>query len=205
MQDERGLRRVLSLAPLYQALQNALGVRRLYDRLVADHVAPPPGARILDIGCGPAAILAALPDGVEYHGFDTSERYIAAARKRWGDRGRFWCARVDEATLADLPRVDRVLAVGVLHHLDDGEAKHLFALARAALAPGGRVVTYDPCFTDGQGRLSRALVSRDRGRNVRTPDEYVAIARTAFSRVDATVLDGHLRLPYTAVVLTSEA
>jgi SAM-dependent methyltransferase len=104
-------------------------------------------------------------------------------------------------TVRDLPEVDVVLAVGVLHHLDDGDAARLFTLAGSALAPGGRVITYDPCFAPAQGALARFLVSRDRGRHVRSPDGYEALARRAFSQVAATLLQGHLRIPYTATVL----
>jgi SAM-dependent methyltransferase len=200
-QDESGLKRFLSAAPIYQAFQNFVGARRLYRRLVNEHIRPAPGMRVLDIGCGPAEILGELSDDVTYLGFDLSETYIEAARKRWGARGSFHCAPVNEMTVRDLPQVDVVLAVGVLHHLDDGDAERLFTLAASALGPGGRVITYDPCFATNQGALARFLVSRDRGRHVRSPDGYERLARRVFPRVAATVLNGHLRIPYTATVL----
>ena len=200
-QDESGLKRVLSAAPVYQAFQNLVGARRLYRRLVREHIRPAPGMRVLDVGCGPAEILGELSDDVTYLGFDLSERYIEAARKRWGPRGTFRCAPVNEVTVRDLPKVDVVIAVGVLHHLDDRDAERLFTLAASVLARGGRVVTYDPCFAPTQGALARFLVSRDRGQHVRSPDGYQTLARRVFPRVEATVLQGHLRIPYTATVL----
>jgi SAM-dependent methyltransferase len=202
-QDEGGLKRFLSAAPIYQAFQNFVGARQLYRRLVGEHIRPASGMRVLDIGCGPAEILGELSSDVTYLGFDLSEKYIAAARKRWGARGSFHCAPVNDMTVRELPQVDVVLAVGVLHHLDDGEAERLFTLAASALAPGGRVVTYDPCFSPNQGTIARFLVSRDRGRHVRSPDGYEGLARRVFPRVNATLLDGHLRVPYTATVLSA--
>jgi SAM-dependent methyltransferase len=202
-QDESGLKRFLSAAPIYQAFQNLVGAQRLYRRLVREHIRPAAGMRVLDIGCGPAEILGELAGDVTYLGFDLSEKYIAAARKRWGARGSFHCAPVNEMTVRELPQVDVVLAVGVLHHLDDGDAERVFKLAASALAPGGRVITYDPCFSPSQGALSRFLVSRDRGRHVRSPDGYEGLARRVFPHVAATLLDGHLRIPYTATVLSA--
>ena len=130
---------------------------------------------------------------------DTS--ILLAASRRWGARGTFRCAPVDEVTVRDLPQVDVVLAVGVLHHLDDRDAERLFSLAGSVLGGRGRVVTYDPCFAPKQGALARFMVSRDRGRHVRSPDAYEGLARRAFPHVAATVLEGHLRIPYTATVL----
>jgi len=158
-QITRGLRSVLNAPAVYRALQQALGVEALYRRVTDDFLALEPGDRILDVGCGPAAILDVLPPDVSYDGFDLSAAYIEAARRRYGNRGRFRAMRVGEATISELAPFDVVLAFAVLHHLDDDEAVQLIDLAWRALAPGGRLVTYDPCFVEGQGRISRFLVS----------------------------------------------
>ena len=44
--------------------------------------------KVLDVGCGPANILAYLPP-VDYTGVDLNEKHIAYAREAYGDRGRF--------------------------------------------------------------------------------------------------------------------
>ena len=201
-QRTEGLHSLLSLQPLYQAFQNAVGARRLYRRLVRDFLGVQAGMRVLDIGCGPAAVLQELPEGIEYYGVDSSAHYIERARAHFGARGHFWAARVNETTLAELPRFDRVLALGLLHHLDDPEAARVFELAKGALAPEGRVVTYDPCWIDGQSVIARFLIARDRGQNVRRPEGYAALARSCFGRVESQVLSDHLFVPYDATVLT---
>jgi SAM-dependent methyltransferase len=96
---------------------------------------------------------------------------------------------------------DIVLATGVLHHLDDEEARELFRTAREALRPGGRLVTLDGCYVDGQSRMARYLLSRDRGKFVRAPEAYVRLARSQFEDVQASVRDDLLRIPYTHVAL----
>ena len=99
-QRTTGLRAVLSSAAVYQGVQDLLGARGFQRRFVREFVRPPGGTQLLDIGCGTAALLEHLPDDVGYHGFDLSDRYIAAARTRWGARGQFW-----RASVADAPRL----------------------------------------------------------------------------------------------------
>lgn len=199
-QRETGLFRLLGASNVYRAFQDVLGAEPFRRRLAA-WIDATPGQRVLDIGCGPAAILGHLPAGVDYHGFDDSGDYIASARARWGERGRFWQARVEEASLAELGAFDRVIAIGVLHHLDDEAARSLVALAARALAPGGMLVTYDPCWAADQGLVARALVARDRGQNVRDAHGYARLARAGFAEVEPEIVRGHLRVPYTACLL----
>jgi cyclopropane fatty-acyl-phospholipid synthase-like methyltransferase len=202
-QRTTGLRAALSSAAVYQGLQDLLGGRRFQRRLVREHVQPAPGMRLLDIGCGTAAILEHVPDGVAYHGFDLSERYVAAARRRWGERGHFWQASVEDAPRLAGGRFERALAVGVLHHLDDDGARHLAAMAAAALTADGALVTYDPAITGATSRAARFLIDRDRGQNVRKPDEYAALLRTAFAEVTVVPVAHHLRIPYTGCIITA--
>ena len=168
-----------------------------------DHVRAEPGQRVLDIGCGPADILEYLPD-VAYTGFDANAEYIATATKHHGDRGRFLCQRVDEAALASEPGFDVVLAVGVVHHLDDADAERLFRLASAALVPGGRLVTLDAVYIEGQNRIARLLISRDRGQYVRTERGYLDIAGRVFERTRPVIRTDMLRIPYTHLILECE-
>lgn len=195
-QKTTGIAAVFSRPRVYDAFQALMGADRGRRDLVGNFIRPGPHDRILDLGCGTADILRYLPPGVGYHGYDISPEYIEAARARYGERGRFECRIVDEAVVAALPPMDRVLAIGVLHHLDDGEAVEMLRLARRALAPGGRLVTIDPAFAPRQNPLARYLVSRDRGRNVRDADGYRHLARAAFGRVEGT-LRHRAWIPYT--------
>jgi SAM-dependent methyltransferase len=184
-QITNGVRAILSHPYVYSAFQSLMGAHKGRQRFVAEYVRPFFGMAILDIGCGPAEILAYLPN-VDYRGFDISEDYIGQARQKFGSRGVFHVSILGTSDLETLPEFDVVFALGLLHHLDDEEAAGVFRLAHAALRPGGRLLTIDPCLDPSQNPVSRFLVRNDRGQNVREKAAYEALALTAFEspRVD---------------------
>lgn len=190
-----GFHSVLSSPAIYSAFQNIMGARRFRVGFVKEFVRPFAKNTILDIGCGPADILAYLPD-VDYWGFDISERYIEQAKKQFGTKGIFHCRKLTDLDIEIMPPFDIVLALGLLHHLDDDGAVGIMRLANKALKSGGRLLTVDPCFAPGQNSISRFLVRNDRGRNVRTSEEYLSIACQVF---DSPYVDVRHRywVPYT--------
>ena len=151
--------------------------------------------KILDIGCGPAGILDFLPD-IHYWGFDISEAYIAEAKYKYAKRGYFSCKQLQIDDLTNLPKFDVVLALGLLHHLDDSVPVDVIRLASEALKPGGRLVTIDPCLDSTQNFFARFLVASDRGRNVRNKEHYQALAQKVFL---STTAEAHHQawIPYT--------
>ncbi|MGI9318178.1 MAG: class I SAM-dependent methyltransferase, partial [bacterium] len=158
--------------------------------------------RILDIGCGTGMLLDYLPSTVRYFGFDGSKSYIEFAKKKYGDRGVFVHQELNESNVAQYSGFDRVVAVGLLHHLDDSQAIQLFSIAKAALKPGtGEFHSIDPCYVTNQSITSRFLVNRDRGQNVRTPSQYEALAANVFSSVQLTSRNDMLRIPYNHAIL----
>jgi len=185
-QVTRGLYAVLSMPFIYTAFQNLMGAQRGWADFVRDFVKPSIGGRLLDVGCGPGELLSYLPE-MEYWGFDISEAYIEYARGKFGARGNFVCKLLVAEDLATMPRFDVVVASGVLRHMDDDVARDFVALSHAALKPGGRFVTVDPCWTDHQHPVARFLISRDRGRNVRTAIGYEQLVSPVFRERKITV------------------
>ena len=195
-----GVHRLLSWPRAYELLQVAVGSNSSHRRFVADYVRPAERTRLLDIGCGPAHILRALPTGVRYVGVDLNADYIAAARREWGDRGEFLCTPVSELALDDR-EFDVVMTMGLLHHLDDADCAGLFELVRGVLAPGGRFIAVDPAYAPGQSRVARWLIGRDRGAHVRLADAYGELARRWFPSARVSTRTDLLRVPYTHAVL----
>jgi SAM-dependent methyltransferase len=194
-----GIRAVLSHPGVYELWSRLVGGEHARATVVREHVRPWPQARILDLGCGPGEFLDYLGD-VRYTGVDINPEYIAHARARFGERAEFF---VDDATSTDRATgpFDIAISLGVLHHLDDGGARRLFGMAARTLGPGGRMFALDPTFVPKQSRAARFVISRDRGRHVRAPDAYAALAQEYFSDVSPMIRDDLLRIPYTHCAL----
>ena len=128
------LSKILSFPAGYQLFQRMVGAESARKTYLAEYVKPAPGKKILDIGCGPADILNYLPV-VNYTGLDVSPEYIRSAEKNFGAKGRFCCGDVGLATIdGEQGTFDLVMAIGVIHHLNDAQAAKLFELARRALS-----------------------------------------------------------------------
>jgi ubiquinone/menaquinone biosynthesis C-methylase UbiE len=195
-----GLRSVLSIPAVYELLQQAIGSPNVRREFIEQHVRPKAGDRVLDIGCGPGNLVQYFPD-MTYVGVDPSADYIASANRRFGDRGSFAVAGVDDLDPAQLGEFDLVIAKSVLHHIDDSQARKLFAVAARVLTSTGRLVTLDCGYAEGQSAASRFVVGQDRGANIRRVEHYVELAQEAFADVQASVYHNLLRLPYTHVFL----
>jgi SAM-dependent methyltransferase len=195
---------ILSVPAVYRLFTRIIAgdVWRVY---LAEYVKPVAAEKVLDIGCGPADILSYLPD-VDYTGLDISREYIAAAKRRFGGRGRFWCGDVGLAALErEQGTFSLVMATGVLHHLDDERTSRLYELARLALRPHGRLITYDGCYVPEQSRIARWLLSHDRGEFVRTREAYLRLASVCFPKVEAHLRHDLLRIPYTHLITRCSA
>jgi SAM-dependent methyltransferase len=195
----RSARSILAIPAAYNLWWRMVGGPGVIKVLVSEYIQPSVGARVLEIGCGPGTILGYLPN-CEYVGFDISSKYIGTARKRF-PHAQFFCERVNQFSLAEQRSFDTVLALGVVHHLDDQEATQLFQIAYDALKPGGKLVTFDGVFTDDQSTAARWLLARDRGEYVRSEPEYLRIASRVFGNVRASVRHDLLRVPYTHLIL----
>ena len=97
-------------------------------------LAPRPGERILDIGCGDGALTAKLAEaGCRVVGVDASAEQVVAARARGLD------ARVMDAAELDFEaEFDAVFSNACLHWVKAADA--VVAGVRRALKPGGRFV-----------------------------------------------------------------
>ena len=124
--------------------------REPWPRWLFDRIALPPGARVLDVGCGPAAIwqdnLDRLEPTLSLTLADFSAGMVEAARAVLGDRAEYAVADVQALPFAD-GSFDVVLANHMLYHVPDRPTA-LAEIARV-LVPGGSF----HAATNGRGHM----------------------------------------------------
>ena len=152
--------------------------------------------RIADLGCGPSDILRYLSPECRpgfYLGIDISDRYLDSARRRAKkvglnaefhalDLARLPHDRDVQKKLIDLlesRKIDRVLLLGVLHHIDDESALATLNLVHQA-ATVRSLITADVVQIAGHS-LNNLYCQMDRGEFIRNDAGYDAlIAKSAW-------------------------
>lgn len=197
------LREILALPVLYDLLQKLVRADDCRRNFVLNRARPESGMRVLDIGCGTARVLRWLPDGASYVGVDVNPRYIAAARKEYGPRGEFLVVSSGVSGVEDRGPFDLVMAMFLLHHLSDEEALGMCRAVRGMLAPGGRLVTIDPCVAERRTWLEKFMMDRDRGAFIRPSAGYRDLVSRVFPKVDVREQNNALRVRYTHAIMTA--
>jgi SAM-dependent methyltransferase len=128
-------------APLYDRVAGWL-LGSFYTGIANDvAVVAGPGARVLDVGCGPGHLVERLVDrGFAVSGIDLDPAMIARADRRLGSRADLVAADVASLPFAD-GSFDLVVSTLSMHHWADHQGG-LAEIGRV-LAPGGRVLVYD--------------------------------------------------------------
>ena len=204
MQDDIGFLRILSVSSIYDFFQDLVGVKDSRKWMAKTFWRLKGGEKIVDVGCGPGAILDYLPADVVYRGFDTSDAYIETARRKYGNRGEFIVSTAGGLLAGDWQRLcnaDLVMCNGVLHHLEDDEVIEVFELSRRILSSTGRLVCLEPTYLTHQSRLSKWMIGKDRGKNVREEGRWKDLAVSVFEGCSTSILTGLIRLPYTHIVI----
>ena len=194
----------LEISSVYAKLMGFLLGTSTYPTLVDEFIKPTSGCSVLDVGCGPAAILEFLQD-VNYIGLDHNPNYIATATKKYGSKGTFICAGVDQLNGYGLKTFDRIIILGVMHHLDDSQLTQLMMSLKGRLNSGGVLITFDVAFEDKQKFVAKLLAKNDRGKFVRTKQQYLKFVEVAFNVEQADLRHDLLRVPYTHLLTRSTA
>lgn len=151
----------------YDRFARLMGATGMYWRLVAQ-AAIPPGATVLEIGCGTGNVILrakrAVPDATVI-GLDPDPAALAIAGRKAVTEGL--ALQLDQGYAAELPyddgSVDRVLSSLMLHHLPADEQVTALREVRRVLAPGGSLhlvdLDDDPRVSGPVAPLNRVLTA----------------------------------------------
>jgi len=194
------MKKILNSPTVYHAFQRAGGFFSARTKAIHQYLDLQKEQRIVDIGCGPGHIVAELPEGVVYYGFDVDEGYIRFANEHFGTLGRFYCRLFDEAAAADFGPADVVMMNGVLHHLDDATLSATIETVSKALRPEGIFFALDGVYAPDQSAVAKWLLNNDRGKFVRTESGYRKLLTKSFAACEFYVHNDLTRLPYSLII-----
>jgi SAM-dependent methyltransferase len=209
---ERVALRFLSLSPHYfydrdltaEAARNRQSRQILADRLITPGLKP--GARVLDYGCGPGYLAAAVARlAGQVHAVDISRGVLACARALNGLPNITYQTPDEFRAAAD--RVDLAYSFAVVQHLRADALAAVVALLSEAVRPGGLLMLHFAVAgehgyrTEGQWLADDSLAGRARlryGLNCfgRSAAEMVdLVSRSGFTNVVARPLSGLITIP----------
>ena len=193
-QKNKGIYSLLSNTFFYSLVQRVMSGTSFRKKIVKKYITKH-NVKVLDIGCGPAEILDTLPK-IKYYGFDINPIYINSAKKKYENKGKFFCKKFTNKNTKYLPKFDHVLLLGILHHLSDKEINTLIPNIKKVLKKKGNIITLDNIFIHKQNFIAKFLIQMDKGENVRSRKGYLNILKNHFKKINSKIYHQKF-IPYT--------
>jgi SAM-dependent methyltransferase len=131
-------------------------------------------ALVLDLGCGTGRHAVSVAG--QYFGVDFSRAYLAYAREHVGRP--FACMDAARLGFADAS-FDAVIAVGLTHHLEDGQVRQVSREIARVLKSGGRAFIIDAVLPPVWHLSGNLLFRMDRGAHPRSAAALGTLIRDA--------------------------
>ena len=143
------------------------------------------GDRVLDLGCGTGEFSYLFPPE-SYTGIDIDPSNIAYANRHYKEK-QFLIADGRKLPFGQ-HSFDKILVVGILHHLDNTECSEVLGEIKRVLKPGGSVLIMEDTKSDFW--LTGLTHRLDQGAHIRARDDWRRILSSIF-KID-------LDLPFTS-------
>lgn len=129
---------------------------------------------VIDFGCGIGSSCSLFSPAM-YLGMDCDSKRIEYARKLYPDYN--FCVLEENCLPAPDASADYILIVSVLHHIASHNIKNYLHEFRRVLKCEGKVLIIEPCLYDGCHVSNRYMTWIDKGKYIRTENEYIDIFR----------------------------
>ena len=150
---------------VYKFTQRILVDDQLTERIVMKYLDYQNGMRILDFGCG-VGLYAHLFSDEDYCGVDILPQYLSSARNRYPKKE--FIDSKDLMQVAKKRPFDRILVLGVFHHMSDEEIKSVLQTFRSISSPDAKVVVLEAIYPENKFDIPGWLLRKmDRGNYVR--------------------------------------
>ena len=159
---------------IYQAIQKLMSGNSFRKKFLKENVKDK-NLKILEVGCGSAEIAK------QNHPYENCY---------------YFNKKLEKKDISKLPNFDLILLFGIIHHLNDTQAKKILDLCRKKMKKDAKLLILDPIFTPNQNIFARLLIKSDRGLNVRKEGEYLNLFKKNFKNVKSKITNQFF-VPYT--------
>ena len=189
--------KILENPIIYDFYQNLVSTKNMWNTVFKSFIDTSEDLIVLDCGCGTSKYRE-LIDTKKYIGLDFNSSYIEEARSKF-PKDTFKVADLTKLQTKDYEKVDRIILLGIIHHLDDNESRVLIDKLYNLLTENGVIYTLDPLFVSVEktsDRIANFIASKDRGQYVREEKEYLKLFSNKIKKIDKTVFNNLLRVPF---------
>ena len=183
----------LDLPMVYKFFQFLLRKFNTNQRLFNEIIEIKKNSIVLDCGCEPGTYRNYLNTN-KYIGIDINSKHIELAKKKYPE-DQFFIQDLLKFESISISRVDSVILIGILHHLDDETCIKLLDSLYNKLSPVGEIFTLDPVYVQEQRIIAKYLASKDKGNYVREPKMYTELVSNQY-KTSSYVISNLLRVPY---------
>ena len=156
--------------------------------------------KVLDIGCGHGTSVPYLYH-TDYTGIDINEGNIILAKRKYVNfpNMNFIAGNVSEYILSGKlleNTFDIVFMNGVLHHLSREIINSILSQIPKLIKENGVFQSIDPVYTKNQPKISKWLMSHDRGKYILELDEYLMLLKDYFPVLKYKIETDLFRFPF---------
>ena len=189
--------KILEFPVVYDFYQSLVTAKNASTTLFKNFIDTSEDFIVLDCGCGTSKYRE-LIDAKKYIGIDFNSSYIEEARSKFPN-DTFKVADLTNLQTIDYEKVDRIILLGIIHHLDNNESMVLLDKLYSLLTENGVIYTLDPLFVSIEktsDRIANFIASKDRGQYVREEKEYLKLFSYKIEKIEKTVFNNLLRIPF---------